>query len=335
VINVNEAEAERYFSGKTITITVGFSPGGGYDTFARIMAEYMPKFIPGNPKFVVTNQPGANSLLAWQSVMRKTPGTGLDIAVFTGGLVTQTVLGEKLESFDLDTPIYIGAPDNAPRRSTVCVRTEIADSLDAFLKSPRKLRIAEAVQATGPGSNKVWLEIVGLPVQPVFGYGGTSELNAAFDRGELELTDRCDDANIALFPDWFNKNQATPLFYYENPPLHMAARLAEGKYPWFGKVDEVVKVTPDQKAALDVNNRLSSGERMFALPPRTPDNIVAAIRKGFNDTVADPEFVAEMNRRNLEVGLKSAEAVRATIDEAKELKPEVFAILKQMYTPKN
>ncbi|HEX3245872.1 MAG TPA: hypothetical protein VHX16_10750, partial [Chloroflexota bacterium] len=120
-ITVNEAEAERYFTGKTITITVGFSPGGGYDLFARIMAEYMPAYIPGNPKFVVTNQAGANSLLAWQTVMRKTPGTGLDIAVFSGGLITQTVLGEKLESFDLDTPTYIGAPDNAPRRSTVCV----------------------------------------------------------------------------------------------------------------------------------------------------------------------------------------------------------------------
>jgi hypothetical protein len=298
------------------------------------MGEHMPRFIPGNPKFVVTNQPGANSLLAWQSVMRKTPGTGLDIAVFTGGLITQTVLGEKLESFELDTPIYIGAPDNAPRRSTVCVRTDIADSLDAFLKSPRKLRIAEAVQATGPGANKMWLEIVGLPVQPVFGYGGTSELNAAFDRGELELTDRCNDATLVQFPDWLGQNQATPLFYFENPPQYMQEFKAQGRAPWLGHVADVVPVTPDQRAALEANNELSSGERLFALPPRTPDNIVAAIRKGFNDTVNDPAFQAEMERRNLDVGLKSADALKETIEKAQRLKPEVFSILKQMYTPK-
>lgn len=100
---VNVDDASRYFSGKTITVTVGFSPGGGYDTFARVMAEFMPSFIPGNPKIAVTNVPGAASLTAWQTVMRKSPGTGLDIAVFSSGLITQAVLGTKMEAFDLDT----------------------------------------------------------------------------------------------------------------------------------------------------------------------------------------------------------------------------------------
>ena len=67
---------------------------------------------------------------------------------------------------------------------------------------------------------------------------------------------------------------------------------------------------------------------------RAPDNIVAAFRKEFNDTVADPAFQAEMTKRNLDIGLKSAESLREVIEEAKTLKREVFALLNQMYTPK-
>jgi len=331
---VNVEEAARYFSGKTITVTVGFSPGGGYDTFARVMAEFMPSFIPGNPKVAVTNVPGAASLTAWQTVMRKAPGTGLDIALFSSGLITQAVLGEKLEAFDLDTPLYIGAPDFAPRRTTVCVRSELASGLDAFLKSPRKLKIAEAAQATGLGSSKVWLEVVGLPVQPVFGYGGTSELNVAFDRGELDMTDRCDDSNTSRFPHWREPGVATPLFYFEEMPEWIKPLLAQGKYPWFGKVFDVIKVTPDQREALEVNFSLSSGERLFALPPRTPDNVAAAIRKGFYDTVNDPTFQQEIIRRNFEVGLKTGDQVRQEIEDAKRLRPEVLAILHEMYRPR-
>ncbi|MFN0074656.1 MAG: hypothetical protein ACKVVP_24500 [Chloroflexota bacterium] len=330
-VAVNVDEAARYFSGKTITVTVGFAPGGGYDTFARIMAAYWPNFIPGNPKMVVTNLPGAGSLSAWQSVMRKAPGSGLDVAVFSGGLLTQAVLGEKLEAFDVDTPIYIGAPDYALRRSTICVRTDVANSLDAFLKMDRKLRIGEASQATGPGAMKKWLEIVGLPVQPVYGYGGTSELNLAFDKGELDLTDRCDDSNLVTFPHWISENLATPLFYLERNPDYIAPLLAQGRYPWYGYVYDVIKVTPDQRLAFDMNTRLSAGERLFALPPRTPDNVAAALRKSFYDTVADQEFQNAIVSRNYDVGLKTGETLRQLIDEVKQLSPEVQSLLQQMY----
>jgi tripartite-type tricarboxylate transporter receptor subunit TctC len=331
VVNVDVEDAARYFNGKTITVTVGFAPGGGYDTFARIMAAYWPNHIPGNPKMVVTNLPGGGSLTAWQNVMRKAPGTGLDIAVFSGGLLTQAVLGEKLEAFDPDIPIYIGAPDFAQRRSTLCVRTDTANSLESFLKLNKKTRIAEASQATGPGAFKKWLELIGLPVQAVYGYGGTSELNAAFDKGELDLSDRCDDANLATFPHWISENMATPLFYLERQPDFIAPLLAQGKYPWYGYIFDVIKVTPDQRMAFDMNNRLSTGERLFALPPRTPDNVANALTKSFYDTVADPEFRNAAVARNYDVGLKTGETLRQLIAEVKTLNPEVQSLLQQMY----
>lgn len=202
------------------------------------------------------------------------------------------------------------------------------------MKSPRKLTIAEAAQATGLGSSKVWLDVVGLPVQPVFGYGGTSELNVAFDRGELDLTDRCDDSNTSRFQHWRNPSFATPLFYFEEMPYWIKSLLAQGKYPWFGRVFDVIKVMPDQREALEVNFRLSSGERLFALPPRTPDNVVAALRKGFYDTVLDPAFQQEIIKRQFDVGLKTGDQVREEIEDAKRLRPEVLAILQEMYRPR-
>jgi len=283
---------------------------------------------------VVTNTPGAGSLTAWQQVMRKAPGNGLDVAVFSGGLLTQAALGEKLEAFDVDAPIYLGAPDYALRRSTLCVRTDIANSLDAFLKLDQKLRIGEASPATGPAAFKEWLALVGLPVQPVYGYGGTSELNVAFDKGELQLSDRCDDANLKTFPHWISENQVTPLFYLEREPDFVGPLLAQGKYPWFGYIFDKLNVTPDQKLAFDMNSRLSTGERLFAIPPRTPDNIANALKKSFYDTVADPELQNAATSRNYDVGLKTGETLRQLIDEVKTLKPEVRDMLQQMYAIK-
>ncbi len=288
--------------------------------------------FPGNPKMVVTNLPGAGSLTAWQNVMHKAPGTGLDIAVFSGGLLTQAVLGEKLEAFDPELPIYLGAPDFALRRSTLCVRTDTANSLDSFLKLNKKTRIAEASPGDWAGR---FQEVAGA-------YRATCpgglrlrwhlRLNAAFDKGELDLTDRCDDANLATFPalDLAEHGHAT---FLSGAADRTSSRRSwhRGSIPGMATFSTSSSVTLDQRMAFDMNNRLSTGERLFALPPKTPDNVANALTKSFYDTVADPEFRNAAVARNYDVGLKTGETLRQLIAEVNTLNPEVQSLLQQMY----
>ncbi|HEX3247376.1 MAG TPA: hypothetical protein VHX16_18370, partial [Chloroflexota bacterium] len=231
---INADEAARFFQGKSITVTVGYAPGGGFDTFARILAVHMPQFIPGNPTMVVTNVPGADSLVAAQGLQRKAPGTGLDIGVFTLGLVPRSLLGEKLEGFDPSGFVYLGMPDSAPNESFVCARTSLVSSLDGFLQGGRKYKIGSTGGVGNVPLMLEWAALAGFPIEIVSGYGGTSEVNQAFDRGELELNGFCDASIAARLPHWFGPEQfATPLFYFSQRPKFLEPALAQGKYPWF------------------------------------------------------------------------------------------------------
>jgi tripartite-type tricarboxylate transporter receptor subunit TctC len=332
---VDLAQAASYFGGKTITFTVGYAPGGGYDTYARIVAVHMGRHIPGTPEIVVTNMPGAGSLSAVQTVMRKAPGNGMDLVVFTQGLLVQSALGEKLQGFDPTEATYLGAPDWEISPRQICARTDVANSLDAFLQSPRKLKIGESATQSGTGALDTWMELAGLPVQAVFGYGGTSEINVALERGELDLTTRCTDDDLVTFPHWFTENLVTPLFYFEKMPEFMKVEVAKGRYPWYKQIYDVVELSPQLKHSLELNARMTTGQRMFALPPRTPEMVTNALRKAFADTVADPAFRKDIADRKFEVGLKTPEDIRADIDELQGLPPDVLTLLKQMYKVKS
>ncbi len=319
----------RHFSGKTVTITVGYAPGGGHDTYARILAAHMPRYIPGNPSVAVTNMPGADSLLAARSTIQA-PADGLHIGEFHISLVLKSLLGQKPEGFDPEALIFLGNPDVSTPSQQVCVRTEVANSLDAFMKSPRKLKVGETGAGTNPAPLMEWLAVVGLPVEVVYGYGGTAEIRSAFDRKELDLTGRCNDQDVAVLPHWVAEQFATPLFYFGDPAKWVKSAQAEGKFPWYKEALEVVTPTPVQRAVLDTY--LSwSGTRTFALPPRTPDPIVATLQKAFADTVNDPTVKDGLNAREYEIGLRTGEDLRRQIREFANVPVEVLTLYKAIH----
>ena len=176
-------DAAGYFGGRTIKFTVGFAPGGGFDAFTRILAVHLPKFIPGSPKIVVSNLPGAASLLTARATAGRAPGDGFDIGVFTQGLLIQSLLGVEFEGFEPTEFVFVGLPDNTPSRGAICVRTDSADSLDAFVNSPRPFRLGESQPGSAPAPHEEWLVRAGLPIEIIYGYQGTADVRVAFERG--------------------------------------------------------------------------------------------------------------------------------------------------------
>jgi hypothetical protein len=324
-----DPEAERFFSGKTITFSIGYAPGGGADTQARLLAAILPKYIPGSPQVVVTNVPGADSLVNAQQTMRK-PANGLEWGHFSVGIILQSVTGKQFEGFNPTEPIYLGMVDSGGNPGQLCSRTEVVANLDDFLKSSHKLRLAEISPASNPAPVMEWMKMVGLPIETVYGYGGTSELRAAFDRKESELTNRCGNADIPLFPHWFETGFATPLVYWgKDMPEVTKPLVAAGKVPWFKNVVDVVNATPNQKAALDAFLGLN-GVHLHILPPRTPDNIVRVLKASYSAAIRDPELKAGLEQRGQEHNPIDGDELKKRVDAFAASNKEVVDIVGQM-----
>lgn len=322
----SKEDLARQFQGKTITLTVGYAPGGGFDTISRIFAEYAPKYIPGSPKMVVTNLPGGDSLVAAQKTMAQKPD-GLNWVVFIDGLMKRDILGD-LEDFNAEQVTYLGTTDNAPSETFFMVRSAVATSIKEVMASGRPLKIADA--RGGSGAQAEFARIVGLPIDPVYGYAGTSEYFAAMDRGEADGSFRGDPTLIKrLFPDWIKSKTITPVMFFDAPCCDEF--IAEGGWQKPPLLTEVVQLTPVQKAAYDAHNAIRA-TRVFALPPGMPEDLRQGLQQAFNDTLKDPEFVSVMNERaGVKVALGTGDEILKAVKNLVQQPKEVRDILKTMY----
>jgi tripartite-type tricarboxylate transporter receptor subunit TctC len=175
-----------FYQGKTVRIIVGAAAGGGYDTYSRTIARHIGKHIAGNPTFVVENMPGAGFLIAANHTYRVAKPDGLTIGHFIGGLFLQQLLGKPGVEFDAARFEYIGVPAQDNYVVGISKKTGIT-SMDQWMASKTVVKLG----GVGAGSAtddipKVLMATIGLPVQLVSGYSGTSTVRLAYDSGEVQ-----------------------------------------------------------------------------------------------------------------------------------------------------
>ena len=325
------------FGGKTVRITVGFSPGGGFDTFARIFAVHLKEALPGKPNVIVANLPGANTLVAAKSAVdRPLSDSTVDVVLVISSLITGAVLG-TVEGFEPTDLTYLGAPDFSPSDNTWCVRTSVVDSLDGFFAANRNFTLAQIGPTDGYGLNSAWAVDRGLPFTLVYGYGGTSEMNAAFNRREVEITPTCRDSEVQLNPDW-GTGFATPLFYQTAEPKWVTDGKAAGKWSWVTSIAEVAQerfgATDEEVAAIKTLNAIDEATRVFGVPTNTAADVVDAMRAAFAEIVASNAFVADMEARIYTVGLLTGDELQTNVEKLNDLTPAGLEIVKGLFAPR-
>ena len=174
-----------FFEGKTARILVGFSPGGSYDLWARLIARHLGKHIPGNPTFVVQNMTGGGSMVAANYVYNVAKPDGLTIAVVTPGLYIEQLAGRKEVQFDWAKFTWIGSPERTDR--IFYIR---ADTPYKTLEDMRKAAEPPKCGATGVGTASFYWprlleEMFGFKLNLVPGYQGSSDVNLAIEKGEM------------------------------------------------------------------------------------------------------------------------------------------------------
>ena len=312
-----------FFSGKTIRIVVGTSAGGGFDVYSRALARHMGSYIPGNPTFIVENMAGAGHRIAANHVYKVARPDGLTIGNFFGGLLVGQVLGYPGIEFDAVKFEYVGVP---VKDSPVCALTK-ASGITSYErwsaeKSPVKLGATGADDLMLYGIPKILHAALGLPVQVVAGYKGTSDIRLAAESGEL--AGGC----------WgWESIRSTWRKGIDSGDVNVVLQTVPKSQPDLTKVplaiDKAKTEEGRQLIQIGIHN-VSAITRPYVLPPGTPKDRVQMLRKALADTIKDQEFLAEVKKLNFGVDPISGEELEGIIHGLFKIKPETLAKLKEI-----
>ena len=285
------------FEGKTVKIIVASAPGGGFDTAARITGKYLPNHLPGNPKFVVQNISGGAQLRGHIEAYQSRPD-GLTIGMLHPRWLKGQILGQPVEGFDPSKIISLGTPTSLDDSNIFCVERSLGTSWQDIRNLGRTITAGDP-GVGNPGADI--LELIGEPVRMVYGYGGSSEVLAAFDRGEIDSTSMyCTPGYVErLFPDWIEDQRIAPLFYNskESPPDPEYLKklgVASGEIPYVLDLPGLT-INAEQRAAYGVHEALSKVSRLYFMPPDVPQPIVDTWLAAIHSLNEDDEYKAAMD----------------------------------------
>jgi tripartite-type tricarboxylate transporter receptor subunit TctC len=324
----DEAAVASFYKDKRVRIIVGYGPGGGYDTWGRLLSRHMGRHIPGNPTLIVENRPGAGALIAANAVYNSEPQDGTVIGTFTGGLVLQQALRESRVKFDARRFQWIGAGEST--YSACIMRTDAGiNGMDDLMKGKT---ITMASQA--PGNMTYDLPAMmnaslGTKFKIISGYSSVPEMFLALRNGEA--------SGICI--GYVSVILATQReLLAGNPPLAKPFVITGDRHIKEVFLDgvpgaEALAKTPEAKARLKVLRLPQQITFPFAMGPGVPKDRVEAMRAAFTKTIKDPAFLTEAKRAGQQVDSSNGQEVAEVVNELLSIPSatidEVRKILKQ------
>ncbi|HZA55912.1 MAG TPA: tripartite tricarboxylate transporter substrate-binding protein [Candidatus Udaeobacter sp.] len=311
-----------FYEGKTIRFIVGFSAGGGYDTYTRLISRHMGRHVPGNPVFVVDNMAGAGSMISANHIYKVAKPDGLTIGHFIGGLFLQQLLGKPGIEFDSLKFEYIGVPAQDNFILGVAKSTGIVDA-ERWIAAKQVVKFGGV--ATGSGTDdfpNLLKAAIGLPVQMVSGYKGTADIRLAFNSGEITGLSNSWESTKSTWRkelesgDLIPVLQATTKPHSELPKVPLAINFAK---------------TEETKNLIQTVARVHGPSvRPYVAPPSTPKDRVQILRKAFTETMKDPAFLAEAKKANLDINPGDGAGLEQNVKDIFKLDPALIAKLKEI-----
>ncbi len=295
-----------FYRGRTVTLIIGSSPGGGYDLYGRLVARFLGRHIPGNPSLVVQNMPGAGSNVAAAYIYNVAPKDGSVIGAIFMGAVVDPLFGEaKRSTHDTAKFNYIG---NANSDAYVClVRSDAGVNSLADVFEKEIVMGASAEGASTRDFPSLLKNLLGVKFKIVAGYPGTREINLAMEKGEVQGgCGQTWSSVAATYPAWFRDKLVKPLVQESNVGYPELDRMGVALSREFAK-------TPEQKQILELVYSQTTFGRPYVVAPGVPQERVEALRKAFMAAMTDPELVAEAKRINLDIGPIPGDELQALI----------------------
>jgi tripartite-type tricarboxylate transporter receptor subunit TctC len=302
-----------FYSSKQVSVVIGFSAGGGYDLYARLLARYMGKYIPGHPTLVPQNMPGAGSLKVAKYLYEVAPKDGSVIGTFSRSMPLAPVVGLDGATFDSRKFTWLGS---MAKDVTMCVTSDksgIKTWADA-------LKTDFTVGGEGQGSDpdvfaNVIKNVYGAKAKLVTGYPGTAEMFLAMERDELGGI--CGVSYSTIMGRWADA--------LKQGQLHIVVQGGLEKHPELPDVPNMLDLASDghQKTLMRLILAPQAMARPFAAPPDIPAERATALRDAFAAALKDPELIAEAQKQKIDIGLMSFAQLQSLLDELYEAPKEI------------
>ncbi|MBX9774308.1 MAG: hypothetical protein K2Y71_07820 [Xanthobacteraceae bacterium] len=303
-----------FYRGKTVELLIGYSGGGGYDVYARLLARHMGKHIPGNPTIVPRNMPGAGSLVLANWLYNVAPKDGTSFGAIGRGTPFDPMLGIDAAKFDPTKYLWLGSMNN---EVSVCVSWHTSGVTNYKQLLKREL----VVGGTGPSADtdqfpRITNAVLGTKFRIVSGYPGGNDISLAMERGEVG--GRC---------GWsWSSVVATRMDWYKEKKIFVLMQLALEKHEDLPDVPLVVDLadTAEERSILRLIFARQALGRPFLAPPGIPQDRAAALQAAFMATMKDKVFLEEARKMDLEITPLNAAAVEKIIVESAKTDPAIL-----------
>jgi len=296
------ARAEDYYKGKTITIVVGFGPGGGYDLTARLLARHLGRHVPGNPSVIVSNMPGASGVKSVNYLYAIAPRDGTVLGTFHSAAPFYEVTrmpGVQYRSAELS---WIGNVSRSANAVAVWHGTGVRTLDDAKKKTVIMAAIAGGgIMDTYP---RLLNNLFGTKFRLVSGYEGTNAVNIAMERGEVEGATTAWNTWKVARPQWIKEHKIIPLV--------QIGPQKEPDLPDVPLLDELAQNEEQQQMFRLVGGNVAI-ERPFTTTPQVPADRLEILRRAFDQTMKDPAFLSDAQRMQSDVSPQSGEIVTSIV----------------------
>jgi tripartite-type tricarboxylate transporter receptor subunit TctC len=315
---------EPYYQDKTIRILVGSSAGGTFDAYSPMIARHIGKHIPGNPKLIVENVPGAGGIIAANRLYKAVKPDGLTIGNFVGDILMAQLLGRPGVEADFLKFGYIGVP---LRDFNACGLTKVSGitSVEKWMAAKIPVKLGSTAPGTSTDNTpRILRALLGLPIQTVTGYKGTAEIRLAAESGEIaggcwtwgsmRTTWRkgiqAGDVVVVL------QNRPEP--HPELPTIPLTIDLAKTR-----EARELVLASDPSLVIFT-----------YALPPGSPSERLQILRRGFMETMKDPEFLKDAGQSQLAIDPMAGDELEKTVTRFLGLDPALVTKLKEVLAAK-
>ena len=324
-INEPPAQAQDFFKGKTIRVIVGYSPGGSFDLYTRVIARHFSKHVPGNPTTYVENMTGAGGIIAANHLYNIAKPDGLTIGAWAAPLVLQQVMGNEATKFDARKFGYLGVPSPYDTVCTFNDKSGVANMND-WIKAKRPMKIS----AIGPGTStsdipKLLKAALNLPLDVLDGYKGGAGARIAVESGEVD----------GYCGSW-QTVETVWRSAYETGKIHAVLQASLASHPRYKKVPLAIDYvkTDLAKQLVTVADSAHGAQFPYTVPPGMAKDRLELLQKAFVDTLKDPELLAEAKKSKLDIEVIDGPTIAKKLGGLYDLQPTVVAKMRDILLPK-
>jgi tripartite-type tricarboxylate transporter receptor subunit TctC len=323
----DERAVAEFYRGKTVRILVGFTAGGGFDVYSRVIARHLGKHIPGSPTVIVENVPGAASIIAANHVYNTSPRDGTVIGNISGPIILEQLFEKPGVQFDMAKFRHLAVPVSETYLMVVTRKAGITRITDILGPGAKPVVVGAIPGSTVEHAPLLLRDGLGANLKIVSGYKGTAEVRMAIESGEVE----------ALFNTWTSA-KVTAMDKLASGEWLILAQLTDT--PLSGLPTSHVPAIPDLTPSAEQRQLLRFGTsvpnvfgKLYVMAPGVPADRAAAVETALRRTFTDKDFLAEAEKGRLEIGPLYGEQIRNLVLEFLGMPEDVKARLRALLKP--